>query len=98
MVTLGTKPVSLTPFRSHGALNLFAASDRPAIIHTSSGKLVFSNVNLKEATHISPFDADGQSPDTLAIASEDTLLIGSIDEIRKLHIRSFPLREQVSLP
>ena len=36
----------------------------------------------------------GQSSETLAIASDDNLIVGSVDEIRKLHIRTFPLREQ----
>jgi len=96
MVALGTKPIALTPFHSHGGLHVFAASDRPSIIHAASGKLVYANVNLKDATHMTPFDADGASPETLAVASEDALLIGTVDEIRKckLHIRTSPLGEQ----
>jgi len=94
MVALGTKPIALTPFQSHGSLHVFASSDRPSILHASSGKLVYSNVNLKDATHMAPFDADGSSPDTLAVASEEALVIGTVDEIRKLHIRTFPLGEQ----
>ena len=33
-------------------------------------------------------------PDSLAIAKETGLTIGSIDEIQKLHIRAVPLGEQ----
>ena len=33
-------------------------------------------------------------PDSLAIAKESGLTIGSIDEIQKLHIRAVPLGEQ----
>ncbi len=33
-------------------------------------------------------------PDNLAIAKENSLTIGAIDEIQKLHIRSVPLHEQ----
>ena len=40
------------------------------------------------------FDVDGSSPDTLAIASDDSLIVGTVDEIRKLHIRSHPIGEQ----
>lgn len=33
-------------------------------------------------------------PDSLAIAKESGLTIGSIDEIQKLHIRAVPMGEQ----
>lgn len=33
-------------------------------------------------------------PDSLALAKEASMAIGSIDEIQKLHIRSVPLGEQ----
>lgn len=33
-------------------------------------------------------------PDSLAIAKESGLIIGSIDEIQKLHIRAVPLGQQ----
>lgn len=33
-------------------------------------------------------------PDCLAIAKEESMTIGSIDEIQKLHIRTVPLHEQ----
>ena len=95
VVTIGTKPISLTPFYSHGALHVFAASDRPTVLHAnSSGKLLYSNVNLKAATHMTPFPCDADAPDTLAIASEDALVLGTVDEVRKLHIRSVYLNEQ----
>ena len=48
-VVLGTKPVLLKPFiaASGGGVNVFACSDRPTIIYSSSKKLLFSSVNLK---------------------------------------------------
>lgn len=33
-------------------------------------------------------------PDSLAIASEEGMLMGTIDDIQKLHIRTVPLGEQ----
>ena len=56
-------------------------------------KLLFSNVNLREVNHMCPFNS-ASFPDSLALASEDTLIIGTIDEIQKLHIRTVPLGEQ----
>ena len=96
VVTIGTKPISLTPFTSHGALHVFAASDRPTVLHAASdaAKMLFSNVNLKDATHMTPFACDPAVPDTLAIASEDALILGTVDEVRKLHVRSVYLHEQ----
>lgn len=62
------------------------------MIHSKNSKLLYSNVNLKCASHMTPFDSRG-FPDCLAIAADDALLIGTIDDIQKLHIRTIPLGE-----
>ncbi|XP_078488392.1 DNA damage-binding protein 1 [Ciona intestinalis] len=91
-VPLGTQPTSLSVFTSGGSRTVFACSDRPTVVYSSNKKLVFSNVNLKEVSHMCPLDSDGY-PDSLALANDNTLLIGTIDEIQKLHIRTVPLYE-----
>ncbi|XP_077517373.1 DNA damage-binding protein pic [Amblyomma americanum] len=91
-VTLGTQPTVLKTFRSLSTSNVFACSDRPTVIYSSNHKLVFSNVNLKEVNHMCPLNSEGY-PDSLALANDNTLLIGTIDEIQKLHIRTVPLGE-----
>ncbi|KAL1525255.1 hypothetical protein AB1Y20_020120 [Prymnesium parvum] len=91
-VSLGSQPVSLVPFVSQGQANVFACSDRPTVIHSNNSKLLYSNVNLKCASHMTPFDSRG-FPDCLAIAADDVLLIGTIDDIQKLHIRTVPMGE-----
>ncbi|XP_012942382.1 DNA damage-binding protein 1 isoform X2 [Aplysia californica] len=91
-VTLGTQPTMLRTFRSLSTTNVFACSDRPTVIYSSNHKLVFSNVNLKEVNHMCPLNSDGY-PDSLALSNDTTLMIGTIDEIQKLHIRTIPLRE-----
>lgn len=91
-VTLGTQPTVLKTFRSLQTTNVFACSDRPTVIYSSNHKLVFSNVNLKEVYHMCPLNSEGY-PDSLALANHSTLLIGTIDEIQKLHIRTVPLGE-----
>jgi DNA damage-binding protein 1 len=53
---------------------------------------VFSNVNLREVSHMCPLNAMA-FPDSLALATESSLTIGTIDEIQKLHIRTVPLGE-----
>ncbi|KAK2168127.1 hypothetical protein LSH36_20g08004 [Paralvinella palmiformis] len=91
-VTLGTQPTVLKTFRSLSTVNVFACSDRPTVIYSSNHKLVFSNVNLKEVSYMCPLNSDGY-PDSLALANDSTLTIGTIDEIQKLHIRTVPLGE-----
>nr|CAG4640606.1 EOG090X00HD [Eulimnadia texana] len=91
-VTLGTQPTVLRPFKSQSTTNVFACSDRPTVIYSSNHKLVFSNVNLKEVAHMCPLNAEAY-PDSLVLATDATVTIGTIDEIQKLHIRTVPLGE-----
>lgn len=92
-VTLGTQPTVLRAFKSSNhSTNVFACSDRPTVIYSSNHKLVFSNVNLKEVNHMCPLNSEAY-PDSLAMANDGTLVIGTIDEIQKLHIRTVTLGE-----
>jgi len=91
-VTLGTQPTILRTFKSGGATNIFACSDRPTVIYSSNHKLLFSNVNLREVLFMCPLNAEAY-PDSMALADDGSLTIGTIDEIQKLHIRTVPLAE-----
>eukprot|EP00026_Physarum_polycephalum_P001286 Phypoly_transcript_01287.p1 GENE.Phypoly_transcript_01287~~Phypoly_transcript_01287.p1 ORF type:complete len:1113 (+),score=155.47 Phypoly_transcript_01287:258-3341(+) len=91
-LSLGTQPILLSKFKSKNAVHVFASSDRPTVIYSNNKKLLYSNVNLKEVVHMSPFNSES-FPDSLALATENTLTIGTIDEIQKLHIRTIPLGE-----
>ncbi|CAH0552007.1 unnamed protein product [Brassicogethes aeneus] len=91
-VTLGTQPTVLRTFRSLSTTNVFACSDRPTVIYSSNHKLVFSNVNMKEVNHMCSLNAEAY-PDSLALATDNSVTIGTIDEIQKLHIRTVPLQE-----
>ncbi len=44
--------------RTQATTNVFACSDRPTVIYSSTQKLVFSNVNLKEVKHMCPLNAE----------------------------------------
>lgn len=92
-IALGTKPISLRAFRSRGATAVFAASDRPTIMYSANKKLLYSNLNENEVSHMASFNT-AAFPDSLALGKADSLLIGTIDEIQKLHIRTVPLGEQ----
>jgi len=91
-VTLGTQPTVLRTFRSQSTVNVFACSDRPTVIYSSNHKLVFSNVNLKEVANMCPLNSEA-FPDSLVLATDTSVTIGTIDEIQKLHIRTIPLGE-----
>lgn len=91
-VTLGTQPTILRTFRSLSTTNVFACSDRPTVIYSSNHKLVFSNVNLKEVNHMCSLNSVAY-PDSLALATKTSVILGTIDEIQKLHIRTVPLGE-----
>ncbi|OIW17906.1 hypothetical protein TanjilG_19875 [Lupinus angustifolius] len=95
-ISLGTQPITLWTFSSKNTTHVFAASDRPTEIYSNNKKLLYSNVNLKEVSHMCPFNS-AAFPDSLAIAKEGVLTIGTIDDIQKLHIRSIPLGEQARL-
>ena len=92
-VSLGTQPILLRAFRARGNIHVFAGCDRPAVVYSSSGKMNFSNVNLKGVGCVCPFHCVS-FPDHMAISTETKLIIGAIDEIQKLHIRTIPLHEQ----
>jgi DNA damage-binding protein 1 len=91
-VTLGTQPTILKTFTSLSSTNVFACSDRPTVIYSSNNKLVFSNVNLKEVNHMCSLNAEAY-PDSLALATKNSVILGTIDEIQKLHIRTVTLGE-----
>ncbi|KAK1280307.1 DNA damage-binding protein 1 [Acorus gramineus] len=91
-ISLGTQPITLRTFSSKNTTHVFAASDRPTVIYSSNKKQLYSNVNLKEVSHMCPFNS-AAFPDSLALAKEGELTIGTIDDIQKLHIRTVPLGE-----
>jgi DNA damage-binding protein 1 len=91
-LSLGTHPIMLSPFMYKDQRNVFACSDRPTVIYPSNKKLLYSTVNLKAVNAMTPFDTPG-FPDGLALATDTSLVIGSMEQIQKLHIRTIPLNE-----
>eukprot|EP00127_Corallochytrium_limacisporum_P006761 Clim_evm31s235 gene=Clim_evmTU31s235 len=93
-VSLGTQPMQLIEFVSNGEAHVFATGDRPTVIHSSSGKVLYSNVNVPEVTRMCQFkQAQAYEAESLVLVTENTMVIGAIDEIQKLHIRTVPLGE-----
>lgn len=91
-VILGTHPTCLQLFRSNSSVNIFACSDRPTVIYSNNYKLIFSNVNLKKVNYMCSFNSL-EYPDSLILTNDKQLLIGQIDQIQKLHIRTINLYE-----
>lgn len=91
-VILGTHPTFLQLFRTNSSMNIFACSDRPTVIYSNNYKLIFSNVNLKKVNYMCSFNSL-EYPDSLILTNDDQLLIGQIDQIQKLHIRTINLYE-----
>jgi len=93
-VQLGRQSIALSAFWTAGATAVFAACDRPTVIYAVSGtKLAYSNVNLSDVSAMAPFSTPAV-PDCLALVKADALVIGAVDSIQKLHVRTISLGEQ----
>ena len=86
VVSIGVKPLSLSPFTIGDTDYVFAATDRPAVVYERSGKLVYSPVNETDVTLLARFSTQA-FPGALALAKDDCLMIAQIDAIQKLHVR-----------
>ncbi|KAJ3141474.1 DNA damage-binding protein 1a [Physocladia obscura] len=93
-LTIGTQPLNLELFKTAGKNYVFSASDMPAVLYASNNneKLLCSNLNLKGVSTICQFRLPS-NPDTLAIATSESLKIGSLENIQKLHVQTIPLGE-----
>ncbi|KAI7870661.1 mono-functional DNA-alkylating methyl methanesulfonate N-term-domain-containing protein [Spinellus fusiger] len=89
---LGKQPISLSSFTSNGTTHVFAASDKPSVIHSRNQKLLYSNVNLKEIRCVTSFNSIS-FPDAVALTTKDGLLIGQMEEIQKLHITKIAISD-----
>lgn len=92
-LSAGTGPqMRLTQWRSHGKRNVFVCSNRPCIVYSNRHKLVFSNVNIKEVSFMSPLNGFHYK-DCICMVTPSGLMIGSVDNLQKLHVRRIPLNE-----
>ncbi|VDN11490.1 unnamed protein product [Dibothriocephalus latus] len=92
-VNAGTGPsMYLSQWRSHNKNNVFVCSNHPCIVYSVKNKLVFANVNLKEVGWMCPLNGSYYK-DCICLVTPGGLILGSVDEIQKLHVRSIPLEE-----
>uniref|UniRef100_A0A1I8A3N1 CPSF_A domain-containing protein n=1 Tax=Steinernema glaseri TaxID=37863 RepID=A0A1I8A3N1_9BILA len=92
--TLGRLPIKLVKFYSKGHATVFACGDRPTLLFSSKRKLVLSSVNLKLVETMCSFNAE-EFRDTSIFISHTDMIIGTVDEIQKLHIRKINAGETV---
>jgi DNA damage-binding protein 1 len=103
-VPLGTKPTTLTICQQNTDLSsisncssrtvLFACSDHPTVISSSNNKLIFSSVNLREIVCMCSFNSEFYGS-SLTLVTDMGVILGRIDDIQKLHVRSVNLGESV---
>jgi DNA damage-binding protein 1 len=94
-VPLGTKPTTLTIcHQTDSSSILFACSDHPTVISSSNNKLVFSSVNLREIVCMCSFNSKYYGS-SLTLVTDMGVILGRIDDIQKLHVRSLSLGESV---
>lgn len=91
---LGTHRITFSVFTNAGAICVFAACDRPTIMYSKNGKILFSvlDVNQTEFTNMAPFHSE-LFPNCLALSSDASLLIGVIEDIQKVHIQTIALNQ-----
>ncbi|KAA0168369.1 hypothetical protein FNF28_02529 [Cafeteria roenbergensis] len=107
VVQVGSRPITLdlhggegTPSPSHdsdagppapaGHTHVLVAGDRPTAVSSKGGSLLFSNINAGAVECMTGFSSAGM-PGGLALAAPDTLTLGTVDSIQKLHIETVPL-------
>lgn len=100
--TLGSRPLNFAALgsgggggsgggdQSHGVLVM---SERPTIV-TSGARLTYSSVNLTDVVAAASFlpDGVGTSP-LLAVATSEGVVIGQLDAVRQIDVRTVPLDE-----
>eukprot|EP01041_Mallomonas_annulata_P009800 gene9800-20388_t len=91
-VVVGSQPISFSFFTHADALCVFMSGDRPTVVYSKNGKVLFSVANVSKVTGLAPFHTE-LFPECLAMSSESGLRIGTVDDIQKVHIQSFHLGE-----
>lgn len=106
-VPLGTQACLLTPLPGQAAASsssdsgsglhsyVFAGGDRPAVVYSSSRKLVVANVNLQNVSSVCSFSTT-LYPNCLCMATRESLLVGSLESIQQLHTHTVPLEGEMA--
>ena len=97
MLTLGNQPIELRAFRpnpDNGAVDhVFAACDRPTIVYGQKGQIHYSNVNLRDVSAMNLFNCQSYPGSMVFFSEGREIIIGSIDRVQKLHIKTIRTRD-----
>ncbi|KAL1896891.1 hypothetical protein Cpir12675_002612 [Ceratocystis pirilliformis] len=96
-VVLGSREGQLyvLPREEDGTNRVLVASDLPSLIYSETpSKYIFSATTFEDVTSIVSFDSDA-FPGSLIIAANGQLLIGTIDDQRRTHVKTLPLKKTV---
>ncbi|KAI8100016.1 CPSF A subunit region-domain-containing protein [Halteromyces radiatus] len=94
VITLGTQTATLSSFSIHDDIVVFAASDRPTVINSVRNHLVYSAINLKNVIGFTMFNSASWR-NSLLVITDQALLLGDLDPIRKLHYSKLPLGKKM---
>jgi DNA damage-binding protein 1 len=92
-ISLGTQPLRLFPLNTPSRQIIFAASDRPTLLHLpakpkpNGEKLALSPLSIRDVSSLTVLDHPAY-PDSLVIATKEGFRIGRMDTMSKLQVRS----------
>ncbi|KAI0269851.1 CPSF A subunit region-domain-containing protein [Gloeopeniophorella convolvens] len=88
--SLGTEPVGMTPFELGETRVVFANGGRAALFYLEKGSLQHSSVLLKNVSASARINTSTWTS-SLLLATPSGLVVGSVRDIDKMHIRTVPL-------
>ncbi|KAF3312430.1 DNA damage-binding protein 1 [Orbilia oligospora] len=69
---------------------VIATGERPTMVYGEEGRTVYSAITLNQASSVVAFNAEA-FPDTVVVATDESVFIAKIDEARTTHTRMSPL-------
>ncbi|KAK6531529.1 hypothetical protein TWF281_008324 [Arthrobotrys megalospora] len=71
---------------------VIATGERPTMIYGEEGRVVYSAITLNQASSVVAFNAEA-FPDTVVVATDESVFIAKIDEARTTHTQMSPLHQ-----
>ncbi|RVD84441.1 uncharacterized protein DFL_006190 [Arthrobotrys flagrans] len=71
---------------------VIATGERPTMVYGEEGRTVYSAITLNQASSVVAFNAEA-FPDTVVVATDESVFIAKIDEARTTHTQMSPLHQ-----
>ncbi|KAK6363811.1 DNA damage-binding protein 1, variant 2 [Orbilia blumenaviensis] len=94
-IRLGTQTVTFEALpRKSGddSACVIATGERPTMIYGEEGRTVYSAITLNQASSVVAFNAEA-FPDTVVVATDESVFIAKVDEARTTHTQMSPLHQ-----